>query len=53
MEYLIASLAMQCGKYEDAVRMVSRIIVSRDANERTKEKARVLKEKLVDAQKGI
>lgn len=50
MEYLIASLATQCGKYEDAVRMVSRIIVSRDANERTKEKARVLKEKLIELQ---
>lgn len=42
--YLIADLARRIGKYEDASRWISRVITSRQANERIKEKAREIKE---------
>ncbi len=42
--YLVAELARRCGKYEDSLRLVSKILVSRDANERIKERARGIKE---------
>lgn len=41
--YLIADLARRIGKYEDASRWISRVITSRQANERIKEKAREIK----------
>lgn len=47
--YLVAELARRCGKYEDSLRMVSRILVSREANERIKEKARAIKDRIKEA----
>lgn len=44
--YLLAELARRCGKYEDSLRMISRILVSREANERIKDKARMIKDKI-------
>lgn len=42
--YLIADLARRCGRYEEASRWVSRVLISREANERIKAKARDIKE---------
>jgi uncharacterized protein (DUF2225 family) len=42
--YLLADLARRIGKTEDALRFISKVIVSRDANERIKDKARQLKD---------
>lgn len=42
--YLLADLARRTGKTEDALRYISKVIVSRDANERIKDKARQLKD---------
>ncbi len=42
--YLLADLARRVGKYEEAMRFVSKVIVSREANERIKEKARQIKQ---------
>ena len=51
--YLLAGVAGKLGKYEDANRWISRILVSREANERVKKKARELKETLKEeAAKG-
>lgn len=42
--YLMADLARRCGKRDEALRLLSSVIVSREANERMKERARQLKE---------
>ena len=42
--YLLADLARQCGKYDDALRLASRVIVSPNANSKIKDKARNLKD---------
>lgn len=42
--YLAADLARRCRKYEEANRWISRVITSRQANERIKTRARELKE---------
>lgn len=42
--YLIADLARRTGKFEEASRWVSRVLTSRQANERIKNKARDIKE---------
>ena len=42
--YLVADLARRSGDFEEAIRWVSRVITSRQANERIKEKARDLKD---------
>lgn len=42
--YLVADLARRIGKYDEASRWVSRVITSRDANDRIKNKAREIKE---------
>ena len=42
--YLLAELARRCGKNEDSLRLVSKILVSREANERIKDKCRAIKE---------
>lgn len=42
--YLIAALCAETGKQEEALRWVSRLIVSKSANDRIKERARNLKE---------
>jgi uncharacterized protein (DUF2225 family) len=48
MTYLLADLARRVGKYEDATRFVSKVIVSREANERIKEKARQIKQMIAE-----
>lgn len=42
--YLIAELARRCKQYEESLRMLSRVLSSRNANERIKSKARDIKE---------
>lgn len=42
--YLAADLARRCGKYEEASRWISKVLTSRDANERIKTKAREIKD---------
>lgn len=44
MTYLTADLARQIGKYDEALRMLARVLTARDANERIKSKARDMKE---------
>ncbi len=44
--YLIADLARRVGKYEESSRWISRVLTSRAANERIKNKARDIKEML-------
>ena len=48
--YLIAELARRAKKYEEALRLVSKIIVARDANERIKSKARIIKDEIKKSQ---
>lgn len=42
--YLVADLARRSGRYEEALRWISKVITAREANERIKNKARELKE---------
>ena len=42
--YLVADLARRCGKFDGSNRWISRVLTSRDANERIKDKAREIKE---------
>ena len=42
--YLLAELARRTGKLEEASRYVSRVLTSRQANERIKERARDIKD---------
>lgn len=42
--YLVADLARRCGKFDESSRWVSRVLISKDANERIKSKARDIKE---------
>ncbi len=51
MTYLTADLARQIGKYDDALRMIARVLTARDANERIKSKARDMKELIQAASK--
>ncbi len=44
LDYLIAALAVETGQREVASKMIGEILVSRSANSRIKDKARVLKE---------
>lgn len=44
--YLVAELARRVGKYEESSRWISRVLTSREANERIKNKARDIKELL-------
>lgn len=46
MTYLVADLARRVGKYDESSRWISKVLISRDANERIKDKARDLKEML-------
>lgn len=46
--YLLADLARRVGKVDEAMRYVSKVIVSRDANERIKEKARQIKQMITE-----
>lgn len=45
--YLVADLARRIGKFDEASRWVSKVLISREANERIKSKARDLKELIV------
>ena len=49
--YLVAELARRIGKYEDASRWVARVLASRNANDRIKEKSRELKERITEEMK--
>lgn len=44
VSYLVSDLARQLGKYGEAKRYISRVLMSRESNERIKSKARNLKE---------
>ncbi len=46
VKYLVADLARQIGDYDEAKRWVSKIILSHNANERIKDKARELKNQI-------
>lgn len=46
MTYLVADLARRIGKFDEASRWISKVLIARDANERIKSKARELKELL-------
>jgi uncharacterized protein (DUF2225 family) len=45
---LMAELARRVGKFDEASRWISKVLISRDANERVKQKARDIKDKLKD-----
>jgi uncharacterized protein (DUF2225 family) len=45
---LMAELARRIGKYDEAGRWISRVLISRDANERIKSKARDIKDMIRD-----
>ncbi len=47
--YLVAELARRCGKFEDSLKMVSKILISREVNERLKDKARSIKDMIKSA----
>ncbi len=47
---LMAELARRIGKYDESSRWISRVLISRNANERIKEKARDIKELLRENQ---
>lgn len=49
--YLVADLARRSGKYEEALRWISKVITAREANERIKNKARELKELIQEENK--
>ena len=51
MTYLTADLARQIGKYDEAMRMIARVLTSREANDRIKSKARDMKD-LIRAESG-
>lgn len=50
--YLMADLARRVGKYDESSRWVSRVLTSKEANERVKEKARTVKELLNEQKEG-
>ena len=49
--YLISDLAIRLKKYDEAGRLISRILTSREASERVKSKARELKDRLMEITK--
>ena len=51
VDYLIAVLAMQFGKYDISSKLIASILTSKDANSRMKDKARDVKELLVERYK--
>ena len=46
MTLLMAELSRRLGKYDEASRWISRVLISKEASERIKEKARDIKEKI-------
>ena len=51
LTYLTADLARQIGKYDEALRMIARVLTAKEANDRIKTKAREMKE-LIRAESG-
>lgn len=49
--YLTADLARQLGKYDEALRLIARVLTARDVNERIKSKAREMKDLIREEQK--
>ena len=49
MTLLMAELARRVGRYDEASRWISRVLISKGANERIKEKAREIKEKIKES----
>ena len=47
LTYLSADLARQLGKYDEALRMIARVLTSREVNERIKAKAREMKDQII------
>lgn len=45
--YLVADLARRCGRFDEAGRWISKVLIARDATERIKSKARDLKELII------
>lgn len=52
LDYLMGAIGYETGKLEEAGRAVSRVLVSTSANNRVKDKARDLKDMIVQATKG-
>lgn len=55
VDYLIASLAMECGQYELSLKILGNVITSKDSNERVKNRARDVRDALkerIKAQKA-
>ncbi len=48
VSYLLADLARQLGEYKEAKKYISRVLTSRESNERIKSKARTLKDKITE-----
>ena len=46
VSYLLAELARRIGRYEESSRWISRVLISREANDRIKNRAREIKELL-------
>jgi uncharacterized protein (DUF2225 family) len=46
---LVADLARRIGKYDEASRWISKVLISRDANERIKQKAREIKDMIKES----
>lgn len=49
VNYLAADLARRSGKYNEASRLISQVLLARDASERIKDKARDIKEMIKDS----
>ena len=52
VDYLRAALALRFGEHDAAMKLVSGIIASREAGSRIKERARDLKDEIVNQTKG-
>jgi DNA-binding transcriptional regulator GbsR (MarR family) len=46
LTYLVADLARRIKKYDEALHMLARVLISRETNDRLKERAKDLKEKI-------
>lgn len=52
MMYLMAELARRCKRYDESMKLVSKIFENRFSNDRIKEKARVIKERILEERKA-
>ena len=46
LTYLVADLARQIGRYDESLRMIARVLTSKEVNERIKSKAREMKDQI-------